>query len=234
MKTHARKYPLTAEQTINVLTEFGPLVALFIFSFLFDFKVGTWALVISTAVALVVSLKFISRIPIMPFLGGGVSIAFGLATLYTGSPMWVQIKVTIFNTLFALVLLGSLARGKSLLQHIFGQTFRITQEGWRRISINWAAFFLFAAAVNEAVRWLTTPEMWAAFKVFIIMPLAGLFGIWQARIVRRYTIKDEPIAVATAGPAKDARVASEKVREPIRQPLAAAQHDSASSRSTGT
>jgi intracellular septation protein len=230
MKTHARKFPLTAEQSINVLTEFGPLVALFIFSFLFDFTVGTWALVISTAVALVVSLKFIARVPIMPFLGGGVSIAFGLATLYTGSPMWVQIKVTIFNTLFAFVLLGSLARGKSLLQHIFGQTFRITQEGWRRITINWAAFFLFAAAINEAVRWLATPEMWAAFKVFIIMPLAGLFGIWQAQIVRRYTIKDEPIVVTAASSMADARIAGEKVRETVRQPAALTQHD----RSTGT
>ncbi|KAB2849758.1 MAG: septation protein A [Hyphomicrobiaceae bacterium] len=196
MKTQARKYPLTVDQAINVFTEFGPLVCLFVFSFIFDFKIGTWALVISTAAALAISLKYIARVPIMPFLGGGVSIAFGLATLYTHNPMWVQIKVTIFNTLFAMVLLASLARGKSLLQHIFGQTFRITPEGWRRISVNWAAFFLFAAVVNELVRWLMTPEMWAAFKVFIIMPLAGLFGVWQAAIVRRYTIPEEPIAVA--------------------------------------
>lgn len=234
MTTRVRNYPLTAEQTVNVLTEFGPLVALFVFSFVFDFKVGTWALVISTALALVVSLKFISRIPIMPFLGGGVSIAFGLATLYTNNPMWVQIKVTIFNTLFALVLLGSLARGKSLLQHIFGQTFRITPEGWRRISINWAAFFLFAAAINEAVRWLTTPEMWAAFKVFFIMPLAGLFGIWQARIVRRYTIEDTPITVTSADPPKEPRISSEQPRDAVRQPLTTARLPDATSRQTGT
>ena len=198
MRAFLRKFPLTPEQTINVLTEFGPLVALFVFTFIFDFEIGTWALVISTVVALAVSLKFIARVPIMPFLGGGISIAFGTASLMTHNPMWVQIKVTIFNTLFAALLMISLSRGKSLLQHIFGKTFKITPEGWRTITINWAVFFIFTAIINEVVRQFLSPQMWAAFKVFFIMPVAGLFGIWQAKLVRRYQMVEPALATITA------------------------------------
>ena len=38
----------------------------------------------------------------MPFIAGAVSVTFGTLTLITGDAMWVQIKVTVFNSLVAL------------------------------------------------------------------------------------------------------------------------------------
>ena len=41
------------------------------------------------------------RPPIFPLIASTVTIVFGALTIITNDPMWVQIKVTIFNALFA-------------------------------------------------------------------------------------------------------------------------------------
>ena len=53
MKWLLKKYPFNAEQTVNILGEFGPLVALFIVNAMIDIEAGTWALIISTGLAIV-------------------------------------------------------------------------------------------------------------------------------------------------------------------------------------
>src|SRR5262245_55119354 len=97
---------------------------------------GTWALILSTLVSLAVSLWVLGRPPIMPFIAGAVSIAFGTLTLITGDAMWVQIKVTLFNTLVAFLLWVGLKTGKSFFRFVFGSTFHYTEEGWHKLTRN--------------------------------------------------------------------------------------------------
>ncbi len=97
-------YPFNAEQTINILSEFGPLVTMFVVNATYGINVGTWALMITTAMAIAVMFYMFRRPPIFPLIASTVTIVFGALTLITGDPMWVQIKVTIFNAMFALFL----------------------------------------------------------------------------------------------------------------------------------
>ena len=105
----ARLFPFNAEQTVNILSEFGPLVTLFIVNAVAGIEAGTWALLISTVVAMIAMRLVVGRLPVFPVIASAVTVAFGALTLLTGDPMWVQIKVTIFNAMFAGFLFGGLA-----------------------------------------------------------------------------------------------------------------------------
>jgi len=103
-----RVYPFNAEQTVNILSEFGPLVTMFIVNAAAGIDAGTKALIISTILAMAVMRIVLKRFPVFPIIASSVTILFGVLTLVTGDPMWVQIKVSIFNALFGGFLFGGL------------------------------------------------------------------------------------------------------------------------------
>ena len=106
-------YPFNAEQTVNILSEFGPLVAMFVMNAAYGINVGTWALIITTGIAIVAMLMILGRLPMFPLIASAVTIVFGFLTIITGDPMWVQIKVTIFNAMFAMFLFGGVYYNKN-------------------------------------------------------------------------------------------------------------------------
>jgi intracellular septation protein A len=101
-------YPFTPEQTVNILSEFGPLVAMFLVNAIGGINAGTWALIISTGIAMAVMRAVLGRLPIFPIIASGVTIVFGVLTIITGDAMWIKIKVSIFNAMFAGFLFGGL------------------------------------------------------------------------------------------------------------------------------
>ena len=210
MKWLLKKYPFNAEQTVNILGEFGPLVALFIVNAMIDIEAGTWALIISTGLAIVAMLVVLGRVPIFPLIASSVTVVFGILTLITGDPMWVQIKVTIFNIMFAIFLFVGLWMGKNFFKYIFEKTFHYTREGWDRFTWSFAWFFVFTAILNELVR-LGFPKdqiydvlgfkidgvnVWVLFKVAFIMPLSGLYAWWLTRLMHRYRVDEDAVGVA--------------------------------------
>ena len=198
-----RHFPFNAEQTVSVLGEIGPLVAMFLVNGIYGIAAGTWALIVATVVSLVVSLWVLGRPPIMPFIAGGVSVTFGALTLITDDPMWVQIKVTLFNTFVAAALWIGQRTGHDFFRFVFGKTFHYTDEGWHKLTRNVALFFLATAILNEAVRLgfdgfemlaldriFTGVDIWILFKIFIVMPATALYFWWQVQRMQRYRLPD--------------------------------------------
>jgi len=134
MNWRRRHFPFNAVQTVSVLGEIGPLVAMFLVNGIYGIAAGTWALIAATIVSLVVSLWVLGRPPIMPFIAGAVSITFGALTLITHDPLWIQIKVTVFNTLVALGLWIGQRTGHDFFRFVFGKTFHYTDEGWHKLT----------------------------------------------------------------------------------------------------
>ena len=54
---------------------------------------------------------------------------FGGLTLWLQDDHFIKIKPTIVNALFAVALFGGLLAGQSLLRVVFGEVFRLTDEG---------------------------------------------------------------------------------------------------------
>ncbi len=206
-----RYYPFNAEQTLNILSELGPIFTMFIVNFVWGVEAGVWSLVGTTVLALIASLMVLKRPPIMPFIAGAVTVTFGALTLITGDPKWVQIKVTIFNALVAAILFIGLMRQKYFFEFVFGKTFNYTSQGWSQLTRNVAIFFLITAVANEAVRlgfataeipcpsqlfWLLKKpllnglDIWMIFKLFVVMPLTTLYLVWQVRLMQKYRIPE--------------------------------------------
>jgi intracellular septation protein len=207
-------YPFNAEQTVNILSEFGPLVTLFVVNAAYGIDAGTWALIGSTVLAMVVMRIVLGRFPVFPIIASVVTIIFGALTLITGDPFWVQVKVTIFNLMFAIFLFVGLWLKKNFFQYTFEKTFHYTRQGWNNFTWAFAWFFIATAIANEVVRQafvdtqtydifgyqMDGVNVWILFKIVIIMPVSGLFAWYLTRILQKHKIPDEVVAAAkTAG-----------------------------------
>ena len=89
----------------------------------------------------------------MVWLSTGLIVGFGAITLYLRDPKFIQMKPTIIYLLFAGTLVVGLLRRKPMLKWLFGPVFPgLSEEGWLKLSRNWALFFLALAVANEAMR----------------------------------------------------------------------------------
>ncbi len=221
MKTGLRRfYPFNAEQTVNILSEFGPLVTMFVVNAAYDITAGTYALLITTVMAIVAMRIVLKRLPAFPLIASSVTLAFGALTIITHDPMWVQIKVTIFNSMFAIFLFVGLWLNKNFFKYVFEKTFHYTQEGWDRFTWSFAWFFVFTAVANELVRLsfeddhiyslfgyeMDGVNVWILFKIALIMPLSGLYAYMLTRLMQKHRISpplesEKPRASPTATPA---------------------------------
>ena len=218
MSALKRLMPFNAEQAVNILSEFGPLVLMFLVNAMYGIAAGTWALIISTVVAIVAMLIVLRRLPIFPVIASVVTVVFGSLTIITHDPMWVQIKVTIFNALFAAFLFGGLWFERNFFKYVFEKTFHYTKEGWDQFTWSFAWFFVFTAFANEFVRLTFKDEqtynilgaamdgisIWIAFKVAVIMPLSAFYAWYLTRIMQRYRVPADKWQAALEGPAQHA------------------------------
>jgi intracellular septation protein len=207
-----RLMPFNLEQTVNILSEFGPLVLMFLVNAMYGITAGTWALIGSTVAAIFAMLIVLGRLPIFPLIASTVTVVFGSLTIMTHDAMWVQIKVTIFNAMFAAFLFGGLWLDRNFFKYVFEKTFHYTKQGWDKFTWSFAWFFVFTALANEFVRLTFKDEqiynvlglemdgvgIWIAFKVALIMPLSGFYAWYLTRLMQRYRIPDKkPVLLLT-------------------------------------
>ncbi len=199
-----RFYPFNAEQTVNIMSEFGPLITMFVVNAAYGITAGTWALLITTVMAIGAMWFVLRRLPAFPLIASTVTLVFGALTIFTGDPMWVKIKVTIFNAMFAAFLLIGLYFGKNFFKYVFEKTFHYSDEGWNRFTWSFAWFFIFTAVANELVRQTFKDfetysvlgyhtdgtGVWILFKVAIIMPLSGIYAYILTRLMQKHRIRD--------------------------------------------
>ncbi len=152
--------------------------------------VATALFMVAVAIALVVSYALTKRLPIMPLVSGAVVLVFGALTLWLQDEVFIKMKPTIVNGLFAAVLLGGLMFEKSLLGYVFDSAFKLDAEGWRKLTLRWGVFFVVLAIANEIVWRGFSTDFWVAFKVWGIMPITVIFTIAQMPLIMRHSTDD--------------------------------------------
>lgn len=165
--------------------EAGPLVVFFVVNQIWGIFIATGCFMVATVIAVGLSLKLERRLPIMPLVSAVFVLAFGGLTLILADDLFIKIKPTVVNLLFASVLFAGLAMGRSYIKVIMGPVLQMTDAGWRTLSWRWAFFFLFLAVLNEIVWRNFSTEFWAGFKLFGIMPITLLFGAAQVPLLMR-------------------------------------------------
>ncbi|MBB4212339.1 intracellular septation protein [Rhodothalassium salexigens DSM 2132] len=179
--------------TLKLTIEMGPLIVFFGTYFLAPrFGVAdpifpaTGLFMIATTAAMIASWRIEGKIAPMLWVSSGVVIVMGGLTLILHDDTFIKMKPTIVNSIFALTIIGSLMVDRPVLKPLFQSAFPpITHRGWRELSRNWAAFFLFLALLNETIWRNFSEEFWVAFKVWGNIPLTFAMALYQVRVMNR-------------------------------------------------
>lgn len=193
---------------LKIALEMGPLILFFVANARGEQVAAAWPLVaslggpiffatatfiVTTLIALAVSFALTRHLPMMPFVTAIVVVVFGGLTLWLHDETFIKLKPTIIYVLFGGTLIGGLFFGKSFLGYIFDSVFRLTDEGWRKLTIRWGLFFFALAVLNEIVWRTVSTDTWVSFKVFAIVPLTFVFALAQMPLVNRYSLDaDKP------------------------------------------
>jgi intracellular septation protein len=175
---------------LKIVLDLGPLVLFFAANARFHIFVATGVFMAAVVAALAVTYVLTRHLPLMPVVTAIIVVVFGGLTLILQDELFIKLKPTIIYVLFGVVLLGGLALGKPLLGVVFDSLFHLTDEGWRKLTLRWALFFLALAVLNEIVWRTQSTDTWVAFKVFGVVPLTFLFGFLQYPLMTRYAAPD--------------------------------------------
>ena len=176
---------------LKFIADFGPLLIFFTVYYKSgnDLSVAIPPLIISTIIAVGVIYFLEKKIPYIPLVGGVVISLFGGLTLYFNNPVFLYMKPTIINVIFAITLIvGKTFFNKNFLKFFFKTAFQLNELGWGKLNNRWAYFFIFLAILNELV-WRTQPETtWVNFKVWGILPLTFIFTALQVPTINKHKI----------------------------------------------
>lgn len=200
---------------VNLLVDYGPLLVFFIAYRYFSPKdagsqslgavvavtKSTMVFMVATVLALVISKWRLGKISPMLWLSTILIIGFGSLTVFLGDPVWIQIKPTAIYLLFAAVLFGGLFRGKPMLRTLLQSAFDgLSEEGWLKLSRNWAWFFLFLAGLNEVLRHAVSFDTWLLVKLWGVSALSFLFTFAQIPMLLRHGLGEETEAQVEQNP----------------------------------
>jgi intracellular septation protein len=176
---------------LKFITDFGPLLIFFTIYYKSgnNLSVAIPPLIIATLIAVLVSYVIERKIPYLPLMGGIIISVFGGLTLYFNNPVFLYVKPTIINIIFAMVLfVGKTFLSKNFLKILFNNAFQISETGWNKLNNRWIIFFIFLALVNELVWRTQTEVIWVNFKVWGMLPLTFIFTASQLPLINKYKI----------------------------------------------
>jgi len=185
----------------RLLVDIGPLLIFFLVNFLapvpgpLKIFVATGAFMAAMMAALVFSAvryRYVS--PLLLFSGVMVVVLGGL-TIWLHNETFIKVKPTIYYALVSGVLFFGLATGKPLLKAVLGSTYPgLDEEGWRKLTRNWAIFFAVMAVVNETVWRNSSTDFWIAFKLWGAVPATLLFALANVPMLLRHGLSTEDAA----------------------------------------
>ena len=179
---------------IKFATDFGPLLVFFIIYYRNDKDLVSAipALIIATLIAICVIYMLEKRIPVLPLMGAILVCLFGGLTIFFDNPIFIYLKPTIINLIFAFALFfGKVVLNKNFLKKLFESSIKLEEAGWDKLIIRWIGFFIFLAILNEAVWRTQTEEFWINFKVWGILPITFVFTAFQLPLIQKYKKSEE-------------------------------------------
>ena len=176
---------------LKFITDFGPLLIFFTVYYKSgnNLSVAIPPLIIATLMAVLISYIIERKIPYLPLIGGIIISFFGGLTLYFNNPIFLYIKPTIVNVIFAgILIISKIFFNKNFLKFFLQAAFQLDEMGWDKLNFRWAYFFIFLAFLNEIV-WRTQPETtWVNFKVWGMLPITFIFTALQLPLINKHKI----------------------------------------------
>jgi intracellular septation protein len=184
--------PSPAPNRLKPLLDFGPLLAFFLVNAKWGLLPATAVLVPLSVVALAATWKLEGQVSRIALYGTVAVIVFGGLSLFLRDETFIKIKLTVVYALLGSVLAVGLVRKKSLLADLLGRDLRLTEEGWRALTLRFALFFFFLAGLNEVLRRVLSTDAWVKFKVFGVLGATFAFMLLQAPLVKKHAREEGP------------------------------------------
>lgn len=176
---------------MKLLLEFLPLISFFIAYHQAGLMTATAVLIAATLISITILYLKERRIALNPLISASLVGFFGGLTLILQDDLFIKIKPTIVNMLFATILLGGVYIKKPPLKYLMQVALPMREEGWMKLSFRWGFFFIFLAGVNEVIWRNFSEEFWVGFKVFGMLPLTILFLLTQLPLIQRMAIDEQ-------------------------------------------
>ncbi len=179
---------------LKFLTDFGPLAIFFFFYYNSNknLSVAIPPLIVATIIALMIVWFFEKKVPPMPLVSGILITFFGGLTIYFKDPIFIYIKPTIINMIFALTLFfGKYFTKEPVLKKILGKSLLLSDIGWEILNKRWMFFFFGLALLNEFIWRTQSEEFWVNFKVWGMLPITIIFTAFQIGLINKYKINEQ-------------------------------------------
>jgi intracellular septation protein len=191
----------------KLLIDLGPLLIFFLVNFfapvpaLLKIFVATGAFMVAMIAAMLLSAIRYHRISPLLWFSGVMVVILGGLTIWLHDRTFIQMKPTIYYALVAGLLAFGFATGRPLLQQVLGSAYPgLSEEGWRKLTRNWAIFFAFMAVLNEAVWRNTSWDFWIGFKLWGAIPLTFLFAAANVPMLLKHGLMKEEATPSEPGP----------------------------------
>ncbi len=193
--------------TARLLIDLGPLLVFFAANFFapvpgpMKIFVATGAFMAAMIAAMLASqIKFGKISPLLWFSGIMVVVMGGI-TIWLQNETFIKMKPTLYYALVAALLGFGLYTGRPLLKMVLGSAYPgLDEDGWRKLTRNWALFFLFMAALNEAVWRNSSTDFWVGFKLWGAIPLTFLFALANLPMLLRHGLTRDQAKPSEPGP----------------------------------
>lgn len=177
---------------IKFLIDFGPLALFFVGFKLHGLMWATAMLIIGTIISLGVSYAREKKVAMMPLVSGILVTVMGVLTLALNDDTFIKMKPTLVNTMFAAILLvGVFGMKRGLMRYVLEMAFKLTEEGWLKLSTRWGFFFLFLALLNEVIWRNFSTSFWVNFKVFGMLTISLAFTFAQLPLIKKHLIEEK-------------------------------------------
>jgi len=191
----------------RLLIDLGPLLVFFLANFfapvpsVMKIFVATGAFIVALVAAMLFSAIRYRRISPLLWFSGLMVVILGGLTIWLHNEMFIKMKPTVYYVLVSALLWFGLATDRPLLQRVLGSTYPgLDEDGWRKLTRNWALFFAFMACLNEAVWRNSTTDFWVGFKLWGAIPLTFLFAAANIPMLIKHGLMREDAAPAEPGP----------------------------------
>ena len=191
----------------KLLIDVGPLLVFFAVNFLAPVPgpgkifVATGAFMAAMIAAMIFSYARYRTISPLLWFSGVMVVILGGITIWLHDESFIKMKPTIYYTFVAALLGFGLYTGRPLLKMVLGSSYPgLDEDGWRKLTRNWALFFLVMAIVNEAVWRNSTTDFWVSFKLWGAIPLTFLFAIANVPMLLKHGLNREVAKPTEPGP----------------------------------
>ena len=191
----------------RLLIDLGPLLVFFLANFfapvpsVMKIFVATGAFIIAMVAAMLYSAIRYRRISPLLWFSGIMVVILGGLTIWLHNEIFIKMKPTVYYVLVSALLWFGLLTDRPLLQSVLGSTYPgLNEDGWRKLTRNWALFFAFMAGLNEAVWRNSTTDFWVGFKLWGAIPLTFLFAAANIPMLIKHGLMREDAAPAEPGP----------------------------------